>query len=131
MRDPYNPMRDDVRDWAFSDGALEPVQDWDLMLANLREFDLYAELAADDSCPNREYFLRVLYLIVGDAVRTNFRTESAESINEILEITVRFPNYCFHLLRQRALALLSAPSTFEYDDWCAGRLVDQDLSPTD
>jgi len=41
MRDPINPISDEIREWAFLEGALEPQQDWDLHLANLREFDLY------------------------------------------------------------------------------------------
>jgi hypothetical protein len=130
MRDPINPMRSDIRDWAFVDGAKEPEQDWDLHLANLREFDLYVELAADDSCPSGDYFLRLLYLIVGDAVSTDFKTESMETIKDILAITERFTKHRFHIFRQRSLGLLNDPTTFDYDDWCAGKLVARDLNPT-
>ena len=128
MRDPINPLRSEIRDWAFEEGALEPVQDWDLHLASLREFDLYIELAADDSCPSWDYFLRVLYLLVGDAVRTNFQTQSTGAIKEILAMTEPFPRHRLHLFRKRSRELLDDPSKFNYDDWCAGMLVARDLS---
>jgi hypothetical protein len=127
MRDPANPIRDEIKAWAFNEGAIEPMQDWDLMLASQREYDLYGELAADDACPNRDYFLRLLYLIVGDAVRTNYRTESLDSVRQLLKHTTTHPKYRFHLLRSRAEKLIREPETFSYDDWCGGALVTQDI----
>lgn len=126
MRNPINPMRTEIREWAFIEGAQEPEQDWDLHLANLREFDLYVELAANDLCPARDYFLRLLYLIVGDAVRTSFQTESVETIQDLLAMTERFPRHRLHVFRNRAQDLLEAPETFDYNDWCAGMLVSRD-----
>ncbi len=125
-----NPMSAEIREWAYTPGALEPEQDWDLALANLREFDLYVHLAADDACPSWDYFLRILYLIIGDAVRTEFQTESKEAILEILDATRSFPNDRFSLLRKRAELLIASPDTFNYDDWCAGALVTRDLHET-
>lgn len=131
MRDPINPMRDEIREWAYMAGAMEPEQDWDLHLANLREFDLYVELASDDSCPAWDYFQRVLYLIVGDAVRTGFKTETEDSIRDLLKLTEKFPKYRFHLFRQRSFELLEHPESFDYDDWCAGMFVAKDLDEAD
>ncbi|MEM9282173.1 MAG: hypothetical protein AAGA96_10120 [Verrucomicrobiota bacterium] len=127
MRDPINPTRDEIRNWAYTEGAMEPEQDWDLHLANLREFDLFTELAADDDCPSWDYFLRLLYLIVGDAVRTGFQTESEETIRDILKATEKIPRHRFHVLRLRSDELLKRPESFAYDDWCAGILVAKDL----
>lgn len=73
MKDPYNPVENEIRAWAKNPEAVEPVQDWDLMLCNVDRLDLYLELASTDNCPQADYFLAALYLIVGDAVRTEFR----------------------------------------------------------
>ena len=127
MRDAINPVRGEIRAWAFDEEAFEPEQDWDLHLANLREFDLYVELAAEDDCPKWDYFLNLLYLVVGDAVRTNFQSETRCSIDELLASTMTKPKYRFHLLRERSAALLANPEAFSYDEWCAGLLVTQDL----
>jgi hypothetical protein len=64
-------------------------------------------------------------------VRTEYRTESIETIKDILAITERFPKHRFHIFRNRSLALLDDPTTFDYDDWCAGKLVARDLNPTE
>lgn len=127
MRDPINPMRNEIREWAYLEGEMEPEQDWDLHLANLREYDLYVELAADDSCPSWKYFQRILYLIVGDAVRTGFQTETEDSIYNLLKLTEKFPKHRFHLFRQRSLDLLQHPENFDYNGWCAGMIVAKDL----
>ena len=120
-------MRDEIREWAYLEGEMEPEQDWGLHLANLREYDLYVELAADDSCPSWKYFQRVLYLIVGDAVRTGFQTETEDSIHNLLKLTERFPKHRFQLFRQRSLDLLQHPDSFDYNGWCAGMIVAKDL----
>ncbi len=130
MRDPWNPIQAEIRDWAYDKDALEPDQDCDLALANLREFDIYVELAADDDCPKWDYFLRILYLIVGDAVRTDYQTEPQESVLALLENTRRFAKPRFVLLRVRAEHLFAHPNTFDYNDWCGGGLVTQDQLQT-
>ena len=130
MRDTISPMRDEIRDWAFTADALEPEQDWDLHLSHLPHFDLFVELAADDDCPKWAYFLRLLYFIVGDGVRTQFRTEDRQTILKLLSDTNRFPRHRFHIFRTRSEQLLSSPDTFDYDDWCGGLLVSNDLTST-
>jgi len=127
MRDPWNPQQAEIREWAYSEDQLEPDQDWDLVLANLDELDLYLEIAADDACPNWGYFLRVLYLVVGDAVRTEFQTESREDLEALLEATRAFAKRRFDLLRERAEDLIARPETFDYDNWCLGGFVRRDL----
>ncbi len=127
MRSPENPTREDIREWAYTEGALYPIPAWDLILTWTREFDLYVELAADDECPNWDFFLGVLYQIVGEAVRTGYRTESKAQIEEFLDMTKPFPKYRFHLLRERAAKLMANPDTFDFSDWCTGQLVRQDL----
>ena len=119
--------RDEIRAWAFADDRAEPHQDYELALANTREFDLFIELAADDSCPARDYFLRILYQIVGGAVMTKYWEESEETIAMILEKTERYPIRKFEILRQRSASLIEDPELFDYGDWCSGGFVTRDL----
>lgn len=123
MRDPFNPTRDEIRAWAADKDAHEPDQDWDLHLARLGEYDLYVELAGSDDCPNWGYFLRLLYFIVGDAVRSDYQTLSRESLEDVLALTVHIPRFRFHQLRQRAAELMSDPGSFDYHQWCRGGLI--------
>lgn len=124
MRSPHNPLAEDITKWAYEGSAEEPVQDWDLVLSHTPHESLYMKLASSSDCPKQEYFLSVLYLIVGDAVRTHFRTRSHEDIQRLLSVAEQdFPQYCLHLWVQRAHDLLAKPETFRYDDWCAGQLA--------
>ncbi len=127
VTEPASSLRDEIRAWAFTKGAKEPEQDWDLQLANLREYDLYVELAADADCPNADYFLRLLYLIVGDAVRTSYRSESAEIVQQLLGRSREYADLRMDRWRARSLELMRSPDAFVYEDWCAGQYVMRDL----
>ena len=53
---------------------MEPMQDFDLILVDGKAYDgeAYIGYASDVSCPSRSYFLEVIYLMVGNAVRSKF-----------------------------------------------------------
>jgi hypothetical protein len=126
MRDPANPIADDIRHWAFDATAEEPIQDWDLILSTVAQTDLFLELAATNECPKADYFLAVLYLIVGDAVRTGYNTHSKGEINGLLKKAESSHSHrSIHLWTQRSRHLIAHPETFQYDDWCAGVLARQ------
>ena len=124
MRSSSNPLPDDIRRWAYTPNAKEPVQDWDLLLSRIHQEDLFMELATDDACPNADYFLKVLYLIVGDAVRTNFRSHTKTHIENLLtKAETRFQKRCIYLWIRRSRQLMTDPKSFVYDEWCAGVLA--------
>ncbi len=124
MRSPYNPLSDDIAKWAYDPPALEPVQDWDLILRDVPYESRYMKLASSEDCPKREYFLSLLYLIVGDTVRTGYRTRSREDLERLLALAeTEFPSYWLRLWVQRAKELMANPETFRYDDWCGGILA--------
>lgn len=101
--------------------AEEPVQDWDLHLSHLRDHALFIELAADHTCPKQDYFLRLLYFIIGDAVRTGYSSETRDTIESLLDQTRAYPRHAFHLLRQRTHELVANTDLFDYNLWCAGQ----------
>ena len=124
MRSTSNPIAEDIRRWAFTPDAEEPVQDWDLLLATTDQQELFMELASNDACPNADYFLSVLYIIVGDALRTNYRTLSQGRIEALLKkAEAKFPKRCIYLWVQRSKQLMAHPESFHYDEWCAGVLA--------
>ena len=123
MSDLWNPTNDDVRRWAADPDAEEIGQDWDLALAAARHDRVYLELVGDPACPQRGYLLRVLYLIVGDAVRTGFRTAARDDIEALLARPEAGRHPDLVRWRERSRALLAAPETFTYAAWCAGGLA--------
>ena len=122
MRDPINPTRDRIRMWAFTEDAMKPEQVWELFLSSSREIDLTLNLPPMTTVRQRTTLSKFSVKTIGDAVRTNSMKESEGSIREIHKMTEKFPRYRFHLLRQRSEEFLDNPSTFIYDDWCAGSL---------
>ena len=117
---PHNPSSTEVRAWAYSAGATEPCQDWDLVLSWVRHERDYLEFVADINCPNRLYFLHILYLIVGDAVRGNFRSLPEWDVRGLLELSKNFPHREIDVWRNRSIELLKHPEILEYNDWCGG-----------
>ncbi len=121
MKSPYHPTAAEIEAWAYEADAEEPIQDWDLLLAHERQEALYMKLASARDCPKSEYFLTLLYLIVGDEFRGNFKGRSRDDIERLLRLAEKdFPSYWLHLWVKRSRALLERPETFRYEDWCGG-----------
>jgi hypothetical protein len=125
MHDPWNPMPDEVREWAYDPAALEPCEDWDLALCWAQHEPLYLELASDASCPTRRYFLGVLYLMVGDAVRAGFRSRPRPLIEGLIARGDEYPHPDIKQWQERSRQLLKQPELFDYDRWCAGGFANE------
>jgi hypothetical protein len=121
--DPWNPSSAEVRQWAYTLDADEPCQDWDLALSWAAHEREYIEFAADQECPSRKYFLRLLYFIIGDAVRNNFRTVSEARSRSFVEFGRKTASPEVRLWCERSLDLLKNPEGFEYSAWCGGGLA--------
>ena len=123
MKDPWNPSASEIRDWAFDAGAIEPTQDFDLAIAWTQDERLYLDLASNDDCPKRRFFLAVLYLMVGDAVRSDFASQPRPIVDGMIANGDNFVHPDIQKWQQRSRRLLANPSTFNYDDWCGRRLA--------
>jgi hypothetical protein len=118
--DPWNPSSAEVRTWAYTAGAAAPCEDWDLSLLWARHERDYLEFAADPHCPNSDYFLHVLYFVVGHAVRNEYRSVPEPVILGFIDLAANAKNHRLQCWRVRALRLLKRPDEFQYEAWCAG-----------
>jgi hypothetical protein len=123
MRDAWNPSPEEIRTWAYVPDAEEPCQDWDLALARSGHEKALLDCASDDACPNRLRMLSVLYLVVGDAVRSNFRSRARPVVEGFIDRGDQYPHPSIKLWQSRSRALLRDPSSFEYEAWCSGGLA--------
>jgi hypothetical protein len=122
--DRCNPTEDEIRRWANTPDAMYPMQDWDLVLASEpSRWNLFFELAADPSCPKRDAFVRLLYLIVGDAVRGNWVYSPRPAVEALIARGDGSPLDDLELWARRAGALLRDPALFDYEAWCCGGLA--------
>jgi hypothetical protein len=121
--DPWNPSASEIRAWAYAPDADEPCQDWDLSLSWAgHELD-YLEFIADQDCPKREFFLHVIYFMVGDAVRNGFRSVPQAIVRGFVERAANTDSVPLRVWYSRAQDLLRNPSEFEYASWCGGGLA--------
>ena len=123
MVDPWNPFPDEIREWACAEGVVEPCEDWSLALSWGGQERALLECAADAHCPKRGYFLSVLYLMVGDAVRTDFRVRARPIVEGFIGRSDRYPHPDIRLWQQRSRHLLTHPNEFDYSLWCGGELA--------
>jgi hypothetical protein len=121
---PYRPRGEDIERWAFDSDAVPPIQDWDLILAQQPHGELYLRLACSTDCPQSQFFLSLLYLIVGNAVRSDYASKPRYELEHFLNIADRdFGSPELILWARRYRALIANPSLFNYTDWCCGALA--------
>ncbi len=126
MQDPMNPTDTELRQWAQDPQAMAPTEDWDLILTDPSRIVLIFELAADISLPTRLFFLRCLYLYIGDFVRAHHQDPQWEQgAFKILNLGKQNPQPDIRLWADRASDLLQNPSSFHSDDWCNGYLLEK------
>ena len=123
VQNPWNPSIEDVLEWAYDPNSDDPCQDWDLALTWVGYQAEYIHLACDKNCPKRDFFLHMLYLLVGDQVRCNYRSVSKEAVLEFIEQGRYTSNQDVQLWRERSIELIKNPDTFNYHDWCGGGLA--------
>ena len=116
---PSSSIEADLRAWAYSE-ELEPQEDFDLMITGCGHERLFLEWAADEACPKAEYFLGCLYLFVGDAVRTGYKTSSRAEVEGLLGLAEGGACESLHEWVDRSRRLIADPESFDYDLWCAG-----------
>lgn len=117
-----NPSVAEIKDWAFS-GKEWPIEEWDLFLSWTCEVELFIALATDHKCPQKSFFLHMLYYTVG-ATYTSSRSND------------RFSRIAFYAEKGRLHKhgdikrwvsevdlLLSGNKKYDYQDWRAGRLA--------
>jgi hypothetical protein len=118
----FDASEDDIRTWAADpDGLCE--QDWDIACTGIGHEPLFIELAANASCPQRGFFLHCLFLLVGDAVRTQGHTTSIDHLEALFaraEATAQ-PWLLSWVTQSRDL--IANPQRFNYALWCRGDLA--------
>ena len=124
--DPWNATAAEIEAWSCQHDADWPTQDWDLAITDQSNIQLIFRLAADDHCPNRWFFLRCLYLYVGDAVRSDFRAHSRDGVDGLLAAVSAQSPKRIQRWAERARNLIQTGKNFVYSDWCDGRLASID-----
>ena len=78
IKDEWNPTPQEIRECANNPTSL-CEQDWELAIAEFKNFDLMIELVNDQTLSKKRFFLGCLYVFVGDIIEANERS----SINQL------------------------------------------------
>jgi hypothetical protein len=81
IRDVLNPTDAELRQWGFHRDAVQPTEDWDAAITTDERASLFLELAEDLDCPQGDFFLHCLYLLVGDTVRSSGRAHAMDVVS--------------------------------------------------
>jgi hypothetical protein len=114
-----NPTIEEVRNWAYSEKEW-PHDEWDLFLSWTREVDLFIELATDHKCPQKLFFLHMLYYIVGVTFGEPNKSDKNERIKEYASKGLAVKHGAIRLWRKRVEELLSNQVKYNYDQWRGG-----------
>ena len=120
---PYNPSFEEIEEWAYTVDAIEPEQEWDIIVDWLRYPDLILRLASDDTCPTQGYFRHLLYVIVGQAVRGTFSTKKKHEIDVLFDHAKKYHHPDIQKWKENAANIFKKPDQFKYDDWFSGKLA--------
>lgn len=117
FRDAWNPTREEVLRWAYTPNVYAPDQDFELAVYDAEFHDLILQCADDQACPQQYFFLSCLYVLVGDAVRTNWKVFSQVTITNFIEKGQQAHDSDVQNWAERAKKLIVEPALYNYDQW--------------
>ncbi len=122
MKDSINPTDEEIIEWAYhSDGMYQ--EDWDIIITSAEKGQMFLKLAADKDCPTRNFFLRCLYLLVGDTVRSKGIAHDLTIVSALLNEAQSIASPEVSRWVERSTKLMANPETFDYAAWCDGGLA--------
>jgi hypothetical protein len=122
FHDACNPTEEELRVWAADDGAVAPMQDWDLVLSWRMEpgfLGLCVELASDPVCPQAGFFLLVLYQWVAVSARGQNFEPCRSMYDRWLDKARGTANPAVKRWHHRARLLFQGIEPFEWNEWWA------------
>lgn len=117
--DYLNPTPQQIRDWGSDPDAEWPDEDWDLSVATSENADLILALASG-SCPQAEFFVHCLYLLVGSCAATDEAFISRARVDALLTKGASSPNSDVRRWAERSRAFLANPKAYDRSCWVEG-----------
>ena len=122
-----NPGIAEIREWAYTT-APWPIEEWDLFLSWTGEIDLFIELATDHACPQKLFFLHMLYYTVGTEFGKSRREDAMSRIAWYADKGRSIRHGDIRTWVSTVDALLKGRLEYRYHDWRAGKLAGYNLT---
>ena len=110
----YEPDNIDVLNWLENDDKW-PASDWDYYVMNGKNDDLVYNLANDNSCLQKDFFLHCLHQSIGEIYISDSIDKYCERINNLLSKNPTSSDV--KLWRDRTISLLSGNLKFDNTFW--------------
>jgi len=127
MKNWASPTREELRTWAFCEISF-PAQDWDWHLGKILSGEILEEvvnLSQDQNCPNRIFFLDVLYNSFEYGIKKILNDGGNFSAEEYLSIIMNTASESQDPLvkkwTRRSKSLLKNPEKFDSTTWRLNR----------
>jgi hypothetical protein len=117
--DYLNPTPEEIRDWGSDPDAEWPDQEWDTTVATSNNVDLIFSLA-NQACPQAEFFVHCLYVLVGSCVASGGEFISRSRIDTLLTKAENSPNADLRRWVERSRAFLCDPDAYDRSCWVEG-----------
>lgn len=111
FEDDVNPTDEEICRWAYSD-APEPIEDFEIIVADPEHLPTLLDLLADPECPRRDFALASLYCLVGHTDLSDPRLTAS------LAVARHSPEPWVRTWADRTAAVVTDPSGRDRADWC-------------
>ena len=118
-----NPSIEEIKNWAYSNEKW-PHDEWDLFLSWTRELDLFIELATDQKCPKKVFFLHMLYYIVGTTFSEPTKTDKLNRIESYANKGRNSKHDDIKKWVSEVDLLLKGRKKYTYENWRGGLFAD-------
>jgi hypothetical protein len=116
FKDVWNPTDEEIIAWAKSDEGM-PEEDFDLALITEENDGLLISLAQDKNSHKRNFFIHVLYFMIGDAVYLE-NTDRMDYLKNFLTDLEFSDDAELEKWKNESIELLNNTDKFDYDYWC-------------
>ena len=116
MHDPFNPSPNEIREWAYDADALQPCQDFDLIL-KWTQHERRSWCVWTINVQSKTFSCGSLQLVTPYVATT---VDTATDPRRAYQSWRRYPHPKIQMWQTRSRELMKQPDRFEYEAWCAG-----------
>ncbi|MBX3424033.1 MAG: hypothetical protein KF752_20960 [Pirellulaceae bacterium] len=117
--DSWNPTHEEIRDWGRDPIAGWPDEEWDMSVAISENADLIFRLA-DEACPQADFFVHCLYVLVGSFAAAGPSFRSNGEIEALVMMAASSHNIDVRRWGERSRVFPADPGAFDRESWVEG-----------
>ncbi len=122
-----NPSRGELEQWAYSWGSTAPTG-WIDEIATTTRMEEFLSYAADPACPQRDWFLRGLYLLASRALASDCDSQTQTTLRQLSRKAVQFHGHPWVARWSKSVTRHLEKGTKPDSSWVDGRHASMEVS---